>query len=78
MCGGQKRGRDLCSACYHDKQREARRAIQRLWHEGRSLKEIASTLGRTVNSIGSSICDMRADGWDVPYRQNRRAEKTAA
>lgn len=43
--------------------------IHDLWHQGKAIKEIADTLGSTVNAIGVTTVYMRRDGWDLPYRR---------
>jgi hypothetical protein len=64
--------RTRCRSCYvadqHESRDVRRREIQRLWHDGETLREIAVALDTTVNSLGATMCGMRADGWDVPYR----------
>lgn len=46
--------------------------IHDLWHQGKTIKEIAAALESTKNSIGVTIVYMRRDGWDLPYRRQPR------
>lgn len=45
-----------------------RRTVQVMWMDGAKLREIADTLGITVNTVGVTMARMRADGWDLPLR----------
>lgn len=61
-----------CQGCHRrhlGQQRTNRRTeIQRLWAEGRKLREIAAAMDSTQGAIGVEITKMRADGWDLPHR----------
>ncbi len=71
---------DTCVDCYRAAaraERDKRRSeIARLWARGDSLKEIATALDSSVNSIGVTIVHMRQDGWSLRYR--RQPRKVAA
>src|ERR1035441_5884475 len=64
--------RARCWSCYfadeHEGRDVRRREIQRLWHDGETVREIAVALDSTPRSIQVALHGMRADGWDVPYR----------
>lgn len=42
--------------------------IVALWHDGRTIRQIAAALDTTPGTIGVEITRMRREGWDVPYR----------
>lgn len=46
-------------------------AIQRLWNEGRSEREIATELKVSAPHISNCVSKMRSQGWDIPYRFQR-------
>jgi transposase len=77
--GAHRQGIVQCQACHKKAERHAktvrRDTIAQMWQEGMTLTAIAQRLGSTVNSIGTAITHMRAEGWDLPYR---RADKTKA
>jgi transposase len=50
---------------------ERRAAICEMWADDCPLSDIAEQLGTTVGSIASTIAQMRAQGYDLPYRNPR-------
>lgn len=86
-CGGQKgigsgAKHDRCDGCHKAAQRrvvlERALEIERLWKDGRSLKEIAAHFDWSVNHVGVEIVRIRQNGWaDLPYRHARPARQAA-
>lgn len=77
-CGNAvNRRRDgcICMPCREDKRDCRARQIERLWAEGRSLKEIAAELGCTVKSLGVRMVALRKMGYDLPHRYKVRNGK---
>lgn len=66
---------DLCRPCWAEQQHAAvwrrRNAIQERWMAGESIRQIASAIGSTPNSVGVEMARMRADGWELPFRYHR-------
>lgn len=57
---------------------ERRETIAELWRAGLSGAEIAARVGAPSGSaIHQTVSDMRAAGWDVPYRHQPRARVPA-
>ena len=73
----------LCQQCrfdvQHEERHERRKTIEKLWLQGKTLKEIAAELGSSANAVGVAMSEMRAEGgWRLPYRQRptRRTRST--
>lgn len=85
-CGTQtaRRANQVCGDCRREMVAVGaamrRERIHELWHEGQSLQEIAQTLSLgNWRSAGVLVTEMRADGWDMPYRHRpyRQPERDA-
>lgn len=66
-------GSERCQSCVSDDRERRRNAIERLWHEGLKIREIAEELDTTPQTVGVEIHHMRADGRDVPHRYRARS-----
>lgn len=44
--------------------------IARLWSEGRTIPEIADSLGVTISAVSTRITALRKRGVDLEYRDN--------
>lgn len=76
--GSAHKGFKRCVECAKKHRRVQRVEIERMWNEGRAIAEIASALGRSVNSTNVTIVLMRREGWDMPYRYAVRDGKRVA
>lgn len=48
-----------------------RPVVEKLWEQGVSASEIASTMGLLHKHPGTMITEKRKKGWDLPYRRDR-------
>lgn len=67
-----------CRACWEGGARGRYDQIVEWWAEGLSLREIASRLGWTTNTLGTTMARMRAEGYDLPHRYAMRDGKRVA
>lgn len=74
ICGGPmaRATRGRCSVCRANAEHARKSCIQDMWHEGRTLAEIAAALDTTVDSLGVTMVRMRRQGWELPYRYTVR------
>lgn len=64
----------MCTECRRGQGRARRGVIAGLWLEGLTCSQIAAVIEEpstqsTFNSIGSTISQMRKQGWDLPRRR---------
>lgn len=74
-CGGPTfvdNASGFCETCILAGRRLRESLIVEWWAEGHSIKKIAELLGATPGSVGVQIVNMRAAGFDIPYRYNVR------
>lgn len=80
-CGGPcgagshrpSRAPDRCSACVAKDADQKAREVVRLWAEGKRFPEIQAAMGWTKGHLSAALNDYRAAGYDLPYRNQRRA-----
>ena len=48
-----------------------RKAISAMWNAGMSSAEIGRVVGMPQKGVNMEIFRMRANGWDLPYRNAR-------
>lgn len=59
---------ERCRPCFIEHVQEDRRRIVEMWAAGASMREIAAAIGTSKVSLGTTMAEMRRDGWDLPYR----------
>lgn len=63
------RGTNRCPACHTTPAKHQRRqAIQALWRDGASLKQIGAELDLSIDALQYEIQDARRRGYDIPRR----------
>ena len=64
-----------CITCIRNARDARWSSIREMWKDGGTLAEIAAKLDTTAGAIGVAQAEMRAAGWDLPYRREgaRRA-----
>ena len=71
--GAKRQGVIHCAACEREMRKVGRamreERIAALWLDGLSLKDIAIAIGSPGLQIGPFLAQMRAKGWDLPYRR---------
>lgn len=61
-----------CRACRTNDRSWLYRELETLWNDGKTVAEIAATVGRTERSVEKHIRRMRAMGRDIPRRRRTR------
>jgi hypothetical protein len=75
LCGAASRrsGVELCRACqlaaYAEHTDQQAREYERLWNEGKTIRQIADALGIPMNSARGFSSKYREAGYDLPYRR---------
>lgn len=62
----------ICQACVSDEHDRKMRKLVRLWAEGLTYPEIQAAMGWSSSQLSAVMHAARAEGYDLPYRRQRR------
>lgn len=65
----------LCKLCQIDRSDRRARKIEQYWNEGLKVKEIAKRLGIEPTHLTSLMRNLRAQGYNLPYRRIEKYPK---
>lgn len=80
LCGiaSRKHGYRECMACKRLRRKTRGHEIERLWAEGRTLREIRERFGWSAGRIAMEMDWLRKNGFDLPYRYAVKGGKRVA